>query len=258
MKKILTLALAAAITAPAFAADDGVLILATNGTYPPFSEIDGSGHMTGFDIDIGLALCAEMKRQCRFEQMDWEGLIPALKAKKVDALVTSMNDTPKRRESVAFTDPYYSNPGLFVRAKGSNIEPTPEGVKGKTIGVLRASIFDNYVTDKFPDANIQRYTSQEEANLDAVAGRVDLLFADKIVMEDGFLQRDVGKDFEQAGAEVNDKTYFGEGISIAIRKDDDKLREDLNAALKAIKANGAYKKVNDKYFKYDISGGTAQ
>ena len=258
MKKILTLALAAAITAPAFAADDGVLILATNGTYPPFSEIDGSGKMTGFDIDIGLALCAEMKRQCRFEQMDWEGLIPALKAKKVDALVTSMNDTPKRRESVAFTDPYYSNPGLFVRAKGSNIEPTPEGVKGKTIGVLRASIFDNYVTDKFPDANIQRYTSQEEANLDAVAGRVDLLFADKIVMEDGFLQRDVGKDFEQAGAEVNDKTYFGEGISIAIRKDDDKLREDLNAALKAIKANGAYKKVNDKYFKYDISGGTAQ
>ena len=258
MKKILTLALAAAITAPAFAADDGVLILATNGTYPPFSEIDNSGKMTGFDIDIGLALCAEMKRQCRFEQMDWEGLIPALKAKKVDALVTSMNDTPKRRESVAFTDPYYSNPGLFVRAKGSNIEPTPEGVKGKTIGVLRASIFDNYVTDKFPDANIQRYTSQEEANLDAVAGRVDLLFADKIVMEDGFLQRDVGKDFEQAGAEVNDKTYFGEGISIAIRKDDDKLREDLNAALKAIKANGAYKKVNDKYFKYDISGGTAQ
>ena len=258
MKKILTLALAVAITAPAFAAEDGVLILATNGTYPPFSEIDGSGHMTGFDIDIGLALCAQMKRECRYEQMDWESLIPALKGKKVDALVTSMNDTPKRRESVSFTDPYYANPGLFVRAKGSNIEPTPEGVKGKVIGVLRASIFDNYVTDKFPDANIQRYTSQEEANLDAVAGRVDLLFADKIVMEDGFLQREAGKDFEQAGAEVNDKTYFGEGISIAVRKEDDKLREDLNAALKAIKENGVYKKVNDKYFKYDISGGTAK
>ena len=123
---------------------------------------------------------------------------------------------------------------------------------------MRASIFDNYVTDKFPDANIQRYTSQEEANLDAVAGRVDLLFADKIVMEDGFLQREAGKDFEQAGTEVNDKTYFGEGISIAVRKEDDKLREDLNAALKAIKENGVYKKVNDKYFKYDISGGTAK
>ena len=257
MKKILTLALAVAITAPAFAAEDGVLILATNGTYPPFSEIDGSGHMTGFDIDIGLALCAQMKRECRYEQMDWESLIPALKGKKVDALVTSMNDTPKRRESVSFTDPYYANPGLFVRAKGSNIEPTPEGVKGKTVGVLRASIFDNYVTAKFPDANIQRYTSQEEANQDALAGRVDLLFADKIVMEDGFLQRDEGKGFEIAG-ETNDPEYFGAGISIGVRKDDNALREELNAALKAIKENGAYKKVNDKYFKYDISGGTAK
>ena len=256
MKKILTLALAVAFTAPILAAED-VLILATNGTYPPFSEIDSSGKMIGFDIDIGLALCAQMKRECRYEQMDWESLIPALKGKKVDALVTSMNDTPKRRESVSFTDPYYANPGLFVRAKGSNIEPTPEGVKGKVIGVLRASIFDNYVTDKFPDANIQRYTSQEEANLDAVAGRVDLLFADKIVMEDGFLRRDEGKGFEIAG-ETSDPEYFGAGISMGVRKDDNQLREDLNAALKAIKENGAYKKVNDKYFKYDISGGTAK
>ena len=257
MKKILTLALAVAFTAPILAAED-VLIHATNGTYPPFSEIDSSGKMIGFDIDIGLALCAQMKRECRYEQMDWESLIPALKGKKVDALVTSMNDTPKRRESVSFTDPYYANPGLFVRAKGSNIEPTPEGVKGKVIGVLRASIFDNYVTDKFPDANIQRYTSQEEANLDAVAGRVDLLFADKVVMEEGFLQRDEGKDFEAVGPEENDKKYFGEGISIAVRKEDSKLREAFNTALKAIKENGEYKKINDKYFKYDISGGTAK
>ena len=257
MKKILTLALAAAFAAPAFAAGD-VLVFSTDGSYPPFSETGSDGKMTGFDIDIGLALCAQMKRECRYEQMDWEGLIPALKTNKIDAIVASMNDTPERRESVAFTDPYYSNPGLFVRAKGSSIEPTPAGVKGKTVGVLRASIFDTYVTDKFPDANIQRYTSQEDANQDAVAGRVDLLFADKIVMEDGFLQREEGKDFEQAGADVNDEKYFGAGISIAVRKGDDKLREDLNAALKAIKENGAYKKVNDKYFKYDISGGTAK
>ena len=66
MKKILTLALAVAFTAPVLAAED-VLILATNGTYPPFSEIDSSGKMIGFDIDIGLALCAQMKRECRYE-----------------------------------------------------------------------------------------------------------------------------------------------------------------------------------------------
>ena len=257
MKKTLALALAAGFAAQTFAAD-GVLVLATDGTYPPFSEMDGSGKLTGFDIDIGLALCAEMKRECRFQQMDWEGLIPALKTDKIDAIVASMNDTPERRESVAFTDPYYTNPGLFVRAKGSSIEPTPAGVKGKTVGVLRASIFDNYVTDKFPEANIQRYTGQDEANQDALAGRVDLLFADKIVMEEGFLQRDEGKDFEAVGPEETDKKYFGDGISIAVRKEDGKLREAFNTALKAIKENGEYKKINDKYFKYDISGGTAK
>ena len=255
MKKTLALALAAGFAAQTFAAD-GVLVLATDGTYPPFSEMDGSGKLTGFDIDIGLALCAEMKRECRFQQMDWEGLIPALKTDKIDAIVASMNDTPERRESVAFTDPYYTNPGLFVRAKGSSIEPTPAGVKGKTVGVLRASIFDNYVTAKFPDADIQRFTSQEDANAAAVAGRVDLLFADKIVM-DGFLQHDEGKNFEAVG-ETDDPEYFGAGIAIGVRKDDNALREELNAALKAIKENGAYKKVNDKYFKYDISGGTAK
>mgnify|MGYP000849256746 CR=1 FL=1 len=255
MKKTLVLALAAGFAAQTFAAGD-VLILAAEGTYPPFSEIK-DGKMTGFDIDIGLALCAEMKRECRFEPIDWEGLIPALQTKKIDVILASMNDTPERRESVAFTDPYYKNPGLFVRPAGSKTEPTADGVKGKVVGVLRASIFDNYATAKFPDADIQRFTSQEDANAAAVAGRVDLLFADKIVMEDGFLQRDEGKGFEIAG-ETSDPEYFGAGISMGVRKDDNQLREDLNAALKAIKENGAYKKVNDKYFKYDISGGTAK
>ncbi len=256
MKKLLAIALCAGFAGNALAADKP-LIFSTDGTYPPFSEMGSDGQMTGFDIDIGKALCEQMKRECRFEPIDWEGLIPALQTKKIDVILASMNDTPERRESIAFTDPYYSNPGLFVRAEGSKIEPTPEGVKGKVVGVLRASIFDNYATAKFPDANIQRYTSQEEANQDALAGRVDLLFADKIVMEDGFLHRDEGKGFEIAG-ETNDPEYFGAGISIGVRKDDNALREELNAALKAIKENGAYKKVNDKYFKYDISGGTAK
>ena len=256
MKKLFVMMLGATLAAHALA-DGKPLVFATDGNYPPFSEMASDGQMTGFDIDIGAALCEQMKRECRFDPIDWEGLIPALQTKKIDVILASMNDTPERRQSIAFTDPYYSNPGLFVRAEGSKVEPTPEGVKGKVIGVLRASIFDTYVTDKFPDADIQRFTSQEDANAAAVAGRVDLLFADKIVMEDGFLRRDEGKGFEIAG-ETSDPEYFGAGISMGVRKDDNQLREDLNAALKAIKENGAYKKVNDKYFKYDISGGTAK
>ncbi|MDO5090601.1 MAG: transporter substrate-binding domain-containing protein [Cardiobacteriaceae bacterium] len=255
MKKIIALAVFAAMSA--HAAD--ALRFSTDGGYPPFSETNDKGEMIGFDIDIGKALCAEMKRECTFEQTDWDGLIPALKTNKIDVILASMNANEERRQSIAFTDPYYVNPGIFVRAKGNAVALSEEGLKGKVIGVLRASVFDSYATDKYEKmATIQRYTSQEEANLDAVAGRVDVLFADKLVLEDGFLRRDEGKDFEAFGEEVNEEKYFGEGISIGVRKEDEQLRADLNAALKAILENGEYKKVNDKYFPYDISGGLAK
>ena len=255
MKKLFVMMLGATLAAHALA-DGKPLVFATDGNYPPFSEMASDGQMTGFDIDIGKALCTQMQRECRFEQIDWEGLIPALKTNKVDVILASMNDTPERRQSIAFTDPYYQNPGLFVRPAGSKVEPTADGVKGKVVGVLRASIFDNYATAKFPDADIQRFTSQEDANAAAVAGRVDLLFADKIVMDD-FLRHDDGKGFEAAG-ETDDPEYFGAGIAIGVRKDDNQLREELNAALKAIQENGAYKKVNDQYFQYDVSAHTPQ
>ena len=120
MKKLLAIALCAGFVGNALAADKP-LIFSTDGTYPPFSEMGSDGQMTGFDIDIGKALCEQMKRECRFEPIDWEGLIPALQTKKIDVILASMNDTPERRESISFTDPYYSNPGLFVRAEGSKI-----------------------------------------------------------------------------------------------------------------------------------------
>lgn len=255
MKNIIALAVFAAFSAQAAE----VLRFSTDGGYPPFSETNDKGEMIGFDIDIGKALCAQMKRECTFEQIDWDGLIPALKTKKIDVILASMNANEERKQSIAFTDPYYVNPGIFVRARGGKAEISEEGLKGQVVGVLRASVFDAYVTDKYENiATIQRYTSQEEANLDAVAGRVDVLFADKLVLEDGFLRRDEGKDFEAFGPEVNEEKYFGEGISIGVRQEDEQLRADLNAALKAILDNGEYKKVNDKYFPYDISGGLAK
>lgn len=249
MKKILLTA-CVLMAAPAMAKP---LIVATDGAYPPFSEVDSSGNMIGFDIDIAKALCAEMKRECEFKQIDWEGLIPALNNEQIDAIIASMNANDERRQVIEFTEPYYRNPGIFVRAKGSNIEMTEAGLKGKTIGVLSASVFDNYATDHYEKwAKVDRYTSQDDANLDAKKGVVDVLFADKIVLQDGFLNREIGAGFEQFGEEIDEPAYFGEGISIGVRKSDEELRQAFNQALINIRANGEYKKVNDKYFNYDI------
>lgn len=255
MKKIITLALS--LLWGSASAD--VLRFSTDGTYPPFSELNSQGEMVGFDIDMGKALCEAMKRECAWSNIEFDALIPSLKAGKTDVLLASMNATEERKKSVAFTEPYYINPAVFVHAKGSKIELTPEGLKGKVIGVLRSSIFDTYVTEKFADlADIQRYNGQNEVYLDAIAGRVDVLFADQVVVHEGFLDRPEGQDFESFGEPVIDEKYLGEGIAIAVRLEDEALKNELNQALKTIRENGKYKEINDRYFKFDLSGGQAK
>ena len=132
MKKILlTTAIAAMSTFSVANAE--TLRIATDGTYPPFSELGGNGELTGFDIDIAMALCKQMEVECEIKQIDWDGLIPALKTNKIDAIVASMNATDERRKSVTFSAPYYTNPGVFVRPQGTDVEISEEGLKGKVL-----------------------------------------------------------------------------------------------------------------------------
>ena len=120
--------------------------------YPPFSDIDDSDRLTGFDIDIAVALCARMKAECAFVRQDWEGLIPALRAGRFDAIVSSMSITEKRRRLVAFTERYYSSGVRFVARKGSGFDP--EDPAGRTVGAMRATIASDWLEDnrsKFAD-----------------------------------------------------------------------------------------------------------
>lgn len=242
-------------TGGAVAADWDKIRIGVEGAYPPFSEVTTDGKLVGFDIDIANALCAEMGAECTMVQQDWDGIIPSLLARKYDAIIASMSITPERKKKVAFTNKYYNTPGKFVRKKGSGIEISEAGLKGKIVGVQRATTHDNFVTEVFGDTvEVKRYATQDEAYLDAVAGRVDLLLADSVAMDDGFLKTDEGKDFEFVGPGYSDPKYFGEGAGIAIRKKDKDLVEKFNAAIAAIIANGTYKKINDKYFEFDVYG----
>jgi len=229
--------------------------IGVEGAYPPFSEVTADGKLVGFDIDIANALCAEMKVECELVTQDWDGIIPALQARKYDAIVASMSITPERKEKVDFTNKYYQTPAKFVRKKGSGIEITKDSLKGKTVGVQRATIHDNFVTEVYGgEVEVKRYGSQDEAYLDMVAGRVDLLLADSVALDGGFLQTDAGKDYEFVGPDFADPKYFGDGAGIALRKGDDDLLKMLNAAIDAIRANGTYKSIQDKYFDFNVYG----
>ncbi len=226
--------------------------IGTEGAYPPFNFKDASGELKGFDIDIAKALCAEMKAQCTFVAQDWDGIIPALLAKKYDAIIASMSITEERKKKVDFTDKYYSSPAKFIVDKKSGItDVSVEAMKGKTIGAQGSTIHANFLDDLYKGSNIKLYKTQDDANADLASGRLDAVLADSAVLL-GWLKTDSGGCCAFTGPGFNDPKYFGVGAGIAIRKDQDELREAFNKAIAAIRANGTYKKINEKYFPFDI------
>ncbi len=234
--------------------------IAVEGAYPPFSQTEKDGSVTGFDIDIANALCKEMKANCTLVTQEWDGMIPGLIAKKYDAIVASMSITEERKKAVNFTDKYYADAAVFAGKKGKsvriskNLNANKNSLKGLRIGVQQGTVSDNFVTDNFGKAaKVRRYGKQTEANLDLVAGRLDLIMADSVTVKN-FLESDDGKDFEIKGPAFDNQKWFGDGIGIAIRKSDGKLLRDFNRAIKRIRSNGVYKKINDSYFDFDIYG----
>ncbi len=229
--------------------------IGVEGAYPPFSSVTPDGKLVGFDIDIANALCDSMGVKCKLIQQDWDGIIPALLAKKYDAIIASMSITDERKKKVDFTNKYYNTPARFVTKKGVVKTFSGEVLKGKTVGVQRATIHDRYLTDNYgKDVKIKRYGSQDDLYLDIKAGRLDFLLADSIALSDGFLKKPEGQDYEFVGPELTDRKWFGDGAGIAIRKGEKKLTDMFNKAIKTIRENGVYKKIQDKYFDFNVYG----
>ena len=257
MRKLTTLILAAAglaLAAGSAAADGMKIRVATEGAYPPFNYVDKDGSLKGFDVDITNALCERMKAECTIVAQEWSGIITGLLAKKYDAIVAAMAITDARKKQVAFTDKYFNTPARFAGKKGANIQITPENLKGKKVGVQRATIHENFLRAKFPDAEIVVYDTTDNANADLANGRLDLRLDDSTAL-DQFLKSDAGKPFEFIGPGFFEpREILGYGAGIAVRKEDTALVAALNKALKEIRADGTYKKINDKYFTFDVYG----
>ena len=243
-----------ALANQAQATDLAKLRIGVEGAYPPFSSVGPDGQIAGFDIDIAKALCAEIKAQCTLVQQDFDGLIPSLQARKFDLIVASMSITPERLKVVDFSDKYYSTPNRLIAKAGVAIDGSPTSFKGKKIGVQRTTINDRYATAKFSGATIVRYGKQDEIYLDLAAGRIDATLVDAVAGNEGFIKTPAGKGFAFTGPDYTDPEYFGKGAGIAVRKGDTELRDKLSAAIKAIRANGTYKKIQDRYFDFDVYG----
>ncbi len=229
--------------------------IGVEGAYPPFSFVTPEGELAGFDIDIAKALGEAMGAEVTLVAQDWDGIIPALLAKKYDAIIASMSITEERKQKVGFSNKYYQTPAKFIAKKGMMDQFSPEAMKGKKVGVQRATIHDRYLTDNYGnDVEIKRYGTQDEAYLDLTAGRVDMLLADSIALSDGFLKKAEGAEYQFVGPDLNDPRWFGEGAGIAIRKEDVALAELFNQAIEKIRADGTYQAIQDKYFDFNVYG----
>lgn len=234
-------------------AQEKVVRIGTEGAYPPFNFFDTSGKLAGFDVEIGLALCEKMQVKCELVAQDWDGIIPALLAGKYDVIIASMFITEERKKQVDFSDPYYKAAMTHVAPKGAGLtDLSNEALKGKAIGAQSATTQADYVQKTYPDADIRLYRTQDEVNLDLASGRLELQVGDLVPLLDWVNKTEDGKCCEAIGKPITDPAFVGEGVGMAVRKEDTALREALNKALKDIVADGTYKKINDKYFTIDV------
>ncbi|MCQ4631338.1 transporter substrate-binding domain-containing protein [Shinella sp. CPCC 100929] len=253
-----TIALAAAIGLAAIsgAAAQQVRVGFAAEPYPPFTSPDASGNWQGWEVDFMKAICAEAKLDCVITPVAWDGIIPALTTNKIDMIIGSMSITAERLQTIDFSDKYYNSPPGIIGAKDVKFEATPEGLAGKTLGVQVATIHQVYANKYFGEAGatVKEYQTQDEANNDLAAGRIDAVQADSIALTD-FLKTEQGACCDMKGTVKDDPEILGLGVGVGLRKGETELKDKINAAIKAIRANGTYDTFSKKYFDFDVYGG---
>lgn len=228
------------------------LRVAVDATYKPFTYKTDAGELAGFDVDVAKALCDELKSKCVFVEQAWDGMIPALQAKKYDVIISSMSITDERKQVVDFTGKYYNTPSCVVVKSALNLGAEAANFKDKKLGVLKASTQEKYAMGelKAAGATIVPYDAQDQVYLDIKSGRLDGTVADVVEVNGGFLSTPDGKDYACAGTRIPvefDDNYFGGGAGVALRKGDTALRDALDAAIKTIRDNGKWKELADKH-----------
>jgi lysine/arginine/ornithine transport system substrate-binding protein len=252
LKTLLALACALASVSALAAdadADAGTLRFGLEAQYPPFESKGTNGELQGLDVDVGKAVCATAHLTCKWVETSFDGLIPALQGRKFDAINSAMNATEKRRQAIDFTNVIYRVPTQLIAKTSSGLVPTPESLKGKRVGVLQASIQETYAKAHWEGAgvNIVPYQDQDQIYADLVSGRLDATLLLAPAGQTAFLSRPDGKDFSFVGQPVRDDKILGSGIAFGLRKGDTALRDQLNAAIANVQADGTVRSLALKY-----------
>jgi octopine/nopaline transport system substrate-binding protein len=275
--KIARVLLAAAVAIAAYAttadAQGRKIKIATEGAYAPWNFTNAQGKLEGFEIDLGAELCKRAKFDCEILAQDWDGIIPSLTGKKYDAIMAGMNITPKRMETIAFTQSYAGGPHGFLTLKSSPLAKLPGGdynltkdlagaekvidgfkdqFKGKIIGVQGSTTNSEFTEKYFKGiAEIREYKTTEQHDLDLSAGRIDVAVVAHTAAT-ATIDGPNGKDMTIAGPAFRGG-LLGLGVAVGLRKDDADLKKAFDDAISAAIADGTIKTLTIKWFKIDLT-----
>jgi polar amino acid transport system substrate-binding protein len=221
----------------------------TTDDFPPFHFALADGTLAGFDIDLARAVCADLKLACTIQARRFETVLPQIEQGKDDAAIAAIADTPATRKVVAFTAPYYTTPARFValapEAKG---DATPEAFAGQTIGVVAGTAHEAYLAAFFKRAKLKPFPNRAALLAALKAKQIRLAFADAIGLALWLNSPDAGGCCAFRGGPFTESHYFGNGVSIAVAKDNAALREALDLELSNLSQNGTYADLYLKWF----------
>ncbi|MBF7141581.1 MULTISPECIES: transporter substrate-binding domain-containing protein [Pseudomonas] len=216
-------------------------------SYAPFESKAADGSLVGFDIDLGNAICKELKVTCKWVESDFDGMIPGLKANKFDGVISSMTVTPAREKAIDFSNELFSGPTAYVGKKGG-VTLTLEGLKGKTVGYEQGTIQEAYAKAVLDKAGVktQAYQNQDQVYADLTSGRLDASIQDMLQAELGFLKSPQGADYTVSEPLTSD--YLPAKTAVGINKGNKELQALLNKGIEALHKDGTYSEIQKKHF----------
>ena len=229
----------------------GNLRIATEGAYPPFNNMDENGNIVGFDVDIARALCKDMGATCKIITNEWDTILDGLVDNKYDAVVSSMALTDERLRKADFTDYYYRSRSTFVGDPNLVFVQTREGVRGLILGTQAGTVQARYLEDNFMgSATIRTGNTTKDVFEMLTKGEIDAMLTDSLAIYE-FLQTEAGRPFDFLGDPLPAQNPSSEA-RIAVRKGEKALVKSFNQAIRNIRLNGVYDKINRKYFPFSI------
>ena len=221
----------------------------TESDFPPFNYFDEENVLTGFNIDVARAICLELAAACDIQVRAWPELLHALRRGEADAVIASHAVSTNALKAVDFSDRYYHTPARFAaRRSAGRLDVTPEGLEGKKIAVAKGTAHEAYLRTFFRDSSIRAYESQELARDALISGAADLLFDDGIGLA-FWLNGTASKACcEFKGGPFGEPKYFGDGVAVAVNREDQQLKLLINSALKRLRENGRYEELVLRYF----------